>query len=135
MWAEGKTPAYRYGEIPGAAAVSENLSCCTRTMRQRGRASIPPAEETAGKPYNHKGGKQTGCGQSDSRIVPVKAVKAAGGKPRGGKSSSHCCARQYRRGNIGHTQRWKCNGNEIGENIAVIKREPGHGLYIHRAFD
>ena len=26
MWAEGKTPAYRYGEIPGAAAVSENLS-------------------------------------------------------------------------------------------------------------
>ncbi len=41
MWAEGKTPAYRYGEIPGAAAVSENLSCCTRTTRQRGRASIP----------------------------------------------------------------------------------------------
>ena len=41
MWAEGKTPVYRYDEISGAAAVSEYLSCCTRTMRQRGRASTP----------------------------------------------------------------------------------------------
>ncbi len=81
----------------------------------------PPAEETAGMPHNRKGGRQIRCWQSDSRIVPGKAVKAAGGKPRGGKSSSPCCARQYRKGNIGHTQRWKSNGNKIGENIAVIK--------------
>ena len=46
MWAEDKTPAYRYGEIPGAATVSENLSCCTRTMRQRGRVSIPQQRKT-----------------------------------------------------------------------------------------
>ena len=39
VWAESKTPVYRYGEISGAATVSENLSCCTRTMRQRGRAN------------------------------------------------------------------------------------------------
>ncbi len=39
MWAEGKNTSYRYGEISGAAAVSENLSCCTRAMRQRGRAN------------------------------------------------------------------------------------------------
>ena len=66
-----------------------------------------PTEKTAGMPYNQKEGKQTGRGQSDSRIVPGKAVKAAGGKPRGDNSSSPCCARQYRRGNIDHTQRWK----------------------------
>ena len=27
------------------------------------------------------------------------------------------------------------NGNEIGENIADVKREPGHGIHIHRTFD
>ncbi len=60
MWAEGKIPVYRYGEISGAAAVSENLSCCTRAMRQRGRANTSPAEKTAGMPYNREGEKQIG---------------------------------------------------------------------------
>lgn len=27
------------------------------------------------------------------------------------------------------------NGNEIVENIAIIKREPGHGIYVHWASD
>ncbi len=36
MWVEGKTPVYRYGEISGAAAVSENQSCCT-TVREESR--------------------------------------------------------------------------------------------------
>lgn len=37
MWAEGKTFVYRYGEILDATAMSENLSCYTRTMYQCGR--------------------------------------------------------------------------------------------------
>ena len=62
-------------------------------------------------------------------------MKVAGGKPRGdipqvpavqGNIEEETLA--IRRGGIS-------NGNEIGENIAVIKRTPGHGIYIHRASD
>ena len=66
MWAEGKTPAYRYGEIPGAAAVSENLSCCTRTMRQRGRASISQQRKL---PVCHTTAREEGKMDAGSRTA------------------------------------------------------------------
>ncbi len=92
-----------------------------------------PAEKTAGMPYNRKGEKQIGRGQSDStresgesrrreaergQFLKVPAVQ--------GNIEKETLA--IHRGGIG-------NGNEIEENIAIIKREPGHGIYIHRAFD
>ena len=50
-----------------------------------------PAEKTASMLYNQKR-KESKRGEG-SRIVSGKAVKAAGGKPRGDNSSGPCCAR------------------------------------------
>lgn len=102
----------------------------------RGLKSVMPHNDitsTEGEPVNLRPGVfgtvcpttdeggQKECRQSDGRMVPMKVGNATGGKPREDCTSQSCHAKQYQRGNISHTQRWEDNGNEIGENITVIK--------------
>lgn len=94
-----------------------------------------PAEGIAGMPYNHKGGKQTGGWQSDSQIVPEKAVKAAGGKPKGEqilKPLLYKAISKRKHGSYTEAEKqWERNWREYH----FIKRDPGKGIHIHRVPD
>ena len=56
--------------------------------------------------------------------------KHTGGKPRGTVPHSPAMQSNIKEETLSIRRDWRNNGNEIGENIAVIKRKSRHGLYF-----
>ena len=98
----------RYGETATQRRGVEGQPCHTMMLYQLGRARVFHRDcvNSVVCPTTHEGGQKI-CGQSDGRIVPMKAGNAAGGKPREGRSSRLCHAKSYCRGNIIHAQKWR----------------------------
>lgn len=59
-------------------------------------------------------------------------MKVVGGKPRGDVSQVPAVQGNIEEETLAIRRGGISNGNEIRENITVIKRKPGHGIYIHR---
>lgn len=80
-----------------------------------------------GMPADRKGKRQTGCRQSDGRIVPMKGSRE-GVAPRNPAMQSY-----IKKETLTIRRDRNHNGNEIGENIAVIKGKSRDGVQLNRA--
>ena len=91
-----------------------------------------PALYCVGERYanQRKEVQQTGHRQSDSLIVP-KVGKPPEGSGERGVPRTPAMQNYIKKETLSVHRDRRNSGNEIGENIAVVKRKPGHGIYKH----